>query len=227
MNSNTLTPTKISDEDFDRLLAKVYEDEPRRGRLIFAMDATMSRQPTWDMAIKLQGDMFLAVKQIGGLDVQLVFFRGFDETHHSKWLDNPERLVQLMSKIDCRGGYTQIRKVLTHVRREAKLEKVNAVVYVGDCMEEDVDELCARSAELGAMKVPVFMFQEGNDPRAMRAFKEIARLTRGAYCRFDAGSAKQLRGLLTAVAVYATGGRKALQATASKAAMVFLEQLIS
>ncbi|MGZ5919420.1 MAG: VWA domain-containing protein, partial [Hyphomicrobium sp.] len=86
-----------------------------------------------------------------------------------------------------------------------------------------------RAGELGLLGVPVFMFQEGREPRAERAFKEIARLTRGAYCPFDAGSAKQLRELLKAVAVYASGGRKALVALSeeskSGAAMRLLEQL--
>src|SRR5262245_29681143 len=114
MNSNTPIPT-ATEEEIDRFLARAYADEPCRGRLIFAMDATMSRQPAWDLAIKLQGDMFLAVQEIGGLDVQLVWFRGFDETKATKWLDGPEPLMRLMSKIDCRGGYTQIRRVLAHI----------------------------------------------------------------------------------------------------------------
>ena len=71
-------------------------------------------------------------------------------------------------------------------------------------MEEDVDRLAKLAGELGLIGVPVFLFQEGREPKAERAFREIARLSRGAYCPFDAGSAKQLRELLTAVAVYAT-----------------------
>ncbi len=96
-------------------------------------------------------------------------------------------------------------------------------------MEEDVDQLSKLAGELGLIGVPVFLFQEGHDQRAERAFKEIARLSRGAHCRFDAGSARQLRELLTAVAVYASGGRKALQdyraSTQSSAALRLLEQL--
>jgi hypothetical protein len=189
------------------------------------MDATMSRQPTWDMALKLQGDMFRAVKEAGGLDVQLVFFRGLAETRASKWVGDPDALARLMSSVACQGGYTQIRKVLSHVRREAAKTKVNAVVYVGDCMEEDIDALCAQAGELGLLGVPMFMFQEGHEPKAQRAFKEIARLTRGAYCPFDAGSARQLRELLAAVAVFATGGRKALEGAKSDAAVKLLKQL--
>ena len=134
-----------------------------------------------------------------------------------------------MRKVHCEGGHTQIRKVLSHASHEGKTAKVNALIYVGDCMEEDLDQLSQLAGELGLIGVPVFLFQEGHDQKAERAFKEIARLSRGAHCRFDAGSARQLRELLTAVAVYATGGRKALAdfraATQSSGALRLLEQL--
>jgi hypothetical protein len=113
--------------------------------------------------------------------------------------------------VDCRGGNTQILKVLKHIRKEAQEAKVDAVVYVGDCMEEHVDHLCQLAGELGLLGVKMFMFQEGRDPVAERAFREIARLTGGAYSRFDASSARQLRELLGAVAAYAAGGRAALE----------------
>lgn len=185
---------------------------PGRGRLIFAMDATMSREPTWDMALALQADMFGAVEEVGGLDVQLVYFRGAGECGTSRWVSEPKELARLMTKVACHGGYTQIGKVLSHARAEAEKRKVNALVYVGDAMEEDIDDLAGRAGELALVGVPVFLFQEGHDAAAARAFKEIARLTKGAACRFDQGSASQLRELLTAVAVYAAGGQKALAA---------------
>lgn len=196
-----------------------------RGRLIFAMDATMSRQPTWDLALSLQSELFSAVKEVGGLDIQLMYFRGFNECRASRWVGDTDALASLMRQVHCEGGHTQIRKVLSHARQENEKRKVNALVYVGDCMEEDVDHLSQLAGELGLVGVPVFLFQEGDDPRAARAFKEIARLSRGAHCRFDAGSAAQLRELLTAVAVYATGGRKALETSKSGAAVRLLEQL--
>jgi hypothetical protein len=157
------------------------------------MDATMSRQPTWDMALALQADMFKAVKAIGGLDVQLMYFRGNGECRASKWVSDPDALAHLMTRVSCAGGFTQIRKVLSHAREESAKKPVNALVYVGDCMEEDIDDLCGRAGELGMLGVPVFLFQEGRNARAEQAFREIARLTKGAYCRFDAGSARQLR----------------------------------
>jgi hypothetical protein len=83
-------------------------------------------------------------------------------------------------------------------------------VFVGDAMEEPVDDLCAKAGELGLLGVPAFMFQEGGDPIAENAFREIARLTNGAWCRFDAGASAQLRELLRAAAAFAAGGRQAL-----------------
>jgi hypothetical protein len=221
-----------SASEVDAFLTRVRQMTPaqtgRRGRLIFAMDATMSRQPTWDMALGLQADMFRAVKEVGGLDVQLVFFRGFGECGASKWVSDADALAKLMTRVTCRGGFTQIGKVLSHARRECADGKVDALVYVGDCMEENIDGLSARAGELGILGVPVFLFQEGRDPNAERAFREIARLTGGAWCRFDAGSAAQLRELLSAVAVYAAGGRKALQnwsKSGGSGARLLLEQL--
>lgn len=198
-----------------------------RGRLVFALDATMSRQPTWDTACRLQADMFAEAGAVGGLDVQLVYFRGLSECRASKFVSDPKALASLMERIDCRGGHTQIGKVLSHVRRENETTKVAALVYVGDAMEEPVDDLCARAGELGLAAVPCFVFQEGHDPVAEQAFREIARLSGGAWCRFSSGAAHELGALLRAVAAYASGGRDALHRLAGRntAAVRLLEQL--
>lgn len=182
-----------------------------KGRLVFALDATMSRQPTWDMACALQADMFREAASLGSLDIRLVYYRGFNECRATGWISESARLAQLMGRIDCRGGNTQIGKVLSEARREAVASGVRAVVFVGDAMEESVDDLCAKAGELGMLKVPVFMFQEGHDSTAEHAFREIARLSGGAWCRFDPGAAAQLRELLRAAAAYAAGGREALK----------------
>lgn len=201
--------------EIDSFLAKVASMTPsvapgQRGRLVFALDATMSRQPTWDTACRLQADMFQEAGTIGGLDIQLVYFRGLTECRASGWVAQPERLSALMERIDCRGGHTQIGKVLGHVRRESEKRKVQALVYVGDAMEESIDDLCAAAGELGLLGVPAFMFQEGHDSIAENAYREIARLSRGAYGRFAPGAAQELAELLRAAAAYAAGGMKAL-----------------
>src|SRR6195952_961470 len=200
--------------DIAAFVAKARAMSPHRegakGRMVFALDATMSRQPTWDMACALQADMFREAASIGSLDIRLVYYRGLNECRATGWISDSAQLAKLMGKIDCQGGNTQIGKVLSEARREAVASAVRAVVFVGDAMEESVDELCAKAGELGLLKVPVFMFQEGDDAVAEGAFREIARLTGGAWCRFDPGAAAQLRELLRAVAAYAAGGREAL-----------------
>jgi hypothetical protein len=201
--------------DIDAFLAQVKgltstAGPGRRGRLVFALDATMSRQPTWDTACRLQADMFREAAAIGGLDVQLLYYRGLAECRASAWVSEATRLAGLMERIDCRGGHTQISKIIAHARRETQKTKIQAVVFVGDAMEEKLDDLCHAAGELGLLGVPAFMFQEGDDPIAEPAFREIARLTRGAYCRFDPGAAQQLGELLRAAAAYAAGGMRAL-----------------
>jgi hypothetical protein len=188
----------------------------KRGRLVFALDATMSRQPTWDTACALQADMFRAAASAGGLDIQLVYFRGLNECRASGWVAGSDKLAQLMSRIDCRGGHTQIGKVLSHARQENAKRRVQALVFVGDAMEEPIDNLCAAAGELGLLGLPAFMFQEGYDPIAENAYREIARLSGGAYSHFDVGAASQLGELLRAVAAYAAGGKQALAALSAQ-----------
>jgi hypothetical protein len=227
------TDTVSNRAEIDEFLAEVksrpaMQPEGVRGRLLFGMDATMSRQPTWDRALQIQAEMFHETARIGGLDVQLVYFRGFGECQSSKWVSNPKALAELMTKVHCRGGYTQIGRVLLHIKRESAKQKINAVVYVGDAFEESIDQVCQSAGEIGLLGVPLFTFLEGRDGVAERAFREIARLTHGAFCRFDEGSAQQLRELLSAVAVYAAGGRKALQdfaKTRGGSPALLLEQL--
>jgi hypothetical protein len=202
--------------DVDSFLSKVAATPKRtqggkRGRLLFAMDATASRQPTWDTAASIQGQMFVETSALGGLDIQLAFYRGFGEFRVSDWTDNEKALLRLMTSVSCLAGATQIGKVLQHAVNEAKRGHLNALVFVGDMVEEDVDHLGTVAGELGLLGVPAFIFHEGNDPMAKFAFEQIATLTGGACMSFDANSADVLRELLAAVAVYAAGGRMALE----------------
>jgi len=182
-----------------------------RGRLIFAMDATASREPTWDTAIQIQAEMFSETAALGGLEVQLAWYRGFGEFRASEWVSDSQALVARMTRVRCLAGKTQIGRVLKNAIVEAKRGRVGALVFVGDAMEENIDTLGDLAGRLGLLGVRAFVFHEGRDATAGRAFQHIAKLTGGACCRFDASSAKQLRELLAAVAVYAAGGRAALE----------------
>lgn len=184
------------------------------GRLMFALDATFSRQPAWDMAQSLQAGMFEEAARLGGLMVKLVYFRGHDECAASRWVADGAVLSRLMGRIDCRGGATQMARVLRHAVAERRAGPLRALVYIGDAMEEEPGAVLEPAGELALLGVPVFLFQEGHDPMAAAVFGQIARLTRGAHVGFGRGSAAELGRLLRAVAAFASGGRDALSALA-------------
>lgn len=192
----------------------------RRGRLIFAMDATASRQASWDRACHIQAEMFRETTRLGGLEIQLCHFGGFREFSASTWTADADSLLRLMTAVNCQAGHTQIETLLRHAVDEAGRRTVDALVYVGDSVEEELDRLAHQAGRLALLGLPAFVFHEGDDPVAAHALREIARLSRGAYCAFDAGSPQQLRDLLSAVAVYAAGGRKALADYGQRSAVV-------
>jgi hypothetical protein len=214
-------PTESHSAEVDAFLrdlqrAPVARPAGGRGRLIFALDATASRQPSWDRACRIQGEMFEATAALGGLDVKLVYYRGFGECKASRWMANAADLHRVMRAVSCIGGETQIERVLAHAIAENQKQRVGALVFVGDAMEEKVDRLCQLAGELGLKGVPIFLFHEGGDPVAAAAFQQMAKLSRGAYLRFDLASADRLKDLLGAVAVYAAGGYRALTAYGEK-----------
>jgi hypothetical protein len=191
-----------------------------RGRLVFAIDATASRQPTWDIACALQGEMFAEAGKVGSLDVQLAYFRG-NECSHSHWTSDTQKLATIMSRIDCLTGHTQIGKVLAHIRQEHAAQPVSAAIFVGDATEETPGQLYDAATGLP----PMFLFQEGHDPVVEETFKQLARLTRGAFCMFTPGAARELADLLRAVAAFAVGGLTALADQRSERARKLLQQL--
>ena len=215
MSRDRKLPTaQESSDDVSAFLSKVASI-PRSaksggGRIIFALDATASRQPTWDQASHIQAEMFKETERLGGLEVQLLFYRGYGECKASKWLTDTKTLLRHMTGVTCLAGRTQLRRVLDHAAKEARVRKVDALIFVGDAMEEDIDAVGHKAGELGLLGLPCFMFHEGQDPISWNAFQQIARLSGGACCRFDPSAARQLRDLLAAVAVYAAGGRAAL-----------------
>jgi hypothetical protein len=198
------------------------------GKLVFALDATMSRQPTWDQACQLQAEMFAEAASIGGLEIKVAYFRGKDELKASGWMTDAKALERAMTKIVCAGGYTQIERLLALVKREHDKTRIGALVFVGDAAEEHIETLSLAAQELNTRGVRVFMFQEDDDEEAEKAFREISRVTKGAYCKFSPGSAKELGELLRAVAAYAAGGLQALgrlEAQGKQGAITLLGQL--
>jgi hypothetical protein len=187
------------------------KSSPERQHLIFSLDATASREPTWRSAQSIQGEMFDVASSLGGIEIQLCYYRGLDDFHATPWTADAAELRRAMRGVHCVGGYTQIGRLLAHVVHERKSRPIRAFLFVGDCVEEPVDELCHQAGLLALLGVRGFLFQEGHDPMAERAFRQIAGITGGAYSRFDAQSAAHLRDLLGAVAAYVSGGLKALE----------------
>jgi hypothetical protein len=224
-------PKQSTKPDIDAFLdaaAKLpAEASSGRGRLIFALDATMSRQATWDIAQSVQGRMFTTAAAHGGLEVQLVYYRGFSECKASRFVAAGQNLSSLMTKIGVGAGQTQIEKVLRHVLDETRKTPVRALVFVGDAMEESLDLLAGLAAEMGLLGVKAFLFQEGSDRVAEQAFRKIAMLTGGAYAAFDLSAPNRLMELLSAAAAYAAGGCPALEYEARARGAVAADHLLS
>ena len=193
-------------------------------RLIFAMDATGSREHSWDLATSLHGQLFQTAhsKQ---LQVQLVYYRGINQFFASSWNSSAEQLLNEMQRVRCLGGATQIVRLLKHIYNESTAAELRAAVFIGDCVEESPDELFSMAGQLGLRNVPMFMFQEGHDPITPQVFAGIARRTNGAHIPFNAGSAKELGELLGAVAAYATEGMDAFKKIKGRAATLMLTQM--
>ena len=219
MAKDQLTPSNsLSVQDFlkksDQIVA--HSDKKNTGRLLFAMDATASREQTWDMACQIQADMFMSTQDIGNLEISLCYFRGYHEFHVFDWSGNAAKLRDQMLEVRCLAGHTQIKRTLEHAVKVCAAQKVTAVVFVGDSFEESIDDVGKVAGKLGMLGVPVFIFHEGHDPTAKNAFQHIAQLTQGAYCAFDQNSVAQLKELLCAVAAFAVGGVNALEKHSQK-----------
>ena len=194
-------------------------------RLIFAIDATASRQPTWDQASHLQREMFVAAQQDNTLCVQLCYFRGFADFKAAQWTTDSEQLARQMSQVSCEGGHTQIERLLRHALSEHQKNSLKALVFIGDALEENADTLCQLAGQCGMLKLPLFIFQEGQLADAKHCFTSMASLSKGAWANFDSNSSSTLASLLGAVAGFASGGLTALEQQGTEGAKLLLKQL--
>jgi hypothetical protein len=223
-----LPARRSSKGEIDTFLKKsrdITQFQSRQPRLLFAIDATASRQPTWDTACQQQQAMFQAVAKTASLRVQLCYYRGFNEFCASPWLDSSERLASTMGQVYCEGGHTQIARLLRHALSEHNKAPIRAMVFIGDAVEENPDTLCQLAGQCGLLRFPLFMFQEGRDGAVETCFRQMSKLSGGAYARFDQHSASALAALLGAAASFAAGGRAALEKQGSESAKLLLKQL--
>jgi hypothetical protein len=220
-NVTTAATTGVREiPDHLRHLFDKRADAPPRPRLIFALDATASRERTWDLASSLTHKM---LAEISGIEVQLAYYSGQNSFVATRWISSAAALSNLMGSVRCSAGLTQIERLMRHIARENERGKIAAAVFIGDACEEIGDHVIRAAKQIDG--VPVFAFQEGHDEQVAQIFKFIATTTKGAYSRFDADSAQRLADLLKAVAAYAVGGRDALRLQDSPAARLLLGQV--
>ncbi len=218
------SPAKGEVQAFLRQAKTLRRFNAGRARLVFAIDATASRQPTWDLACELQADMFRGSADVGALQVQLAYYRGLGELHIGDWQNDTMALARSMSHVQCAAGRTQIGRLLERIIRDSA-GSARALVFIGDAVEESPARLAELAGQCRLHSMPLFLFQEGHDPEVRRVFETMAKLSGGAYSQFNESSADRLRGLLGAVARYAAGGHAALEKSASPAARALLKQL--
>lgn len=215
-------------DDVNRFLQNVEKHalvKAATNRLIFALDATASREATWDLASNLHAEVFHAAKD-ANLAVQLVHFGGYNQFRASTWNSSADALLRHMQQVRCLGGMTQIGRVLSHILKEASRDKtVKAAVYIGDMCEEPLVEIMSLAGQLGLRQTPVFVFQEHNDRYATEVFRTIAERSGGAHMPFDSGSASQLAELLKAAVVYATEGIDAVKRISSPTTRRLIAQI--
>jgi hypothetical protein len=196
-----------------------------RARLLFAMDATASRQPTWDLAVTLQADMFRASADVAPLAIQLAYYRGLGEVHFDGWQSDTAALAARMSEVHCAAGQTQIARLLRRALKQQASAQARALVFIGDAVEESPALLADLAGRCPLQRLPLFLFQEGQDSGVSACFRDMARLSGGAFSHFDRSSARRLAELLGAVARYAAGGRAALENSGGSGARLLLDQL--
>ena len=223
------TPTKSkTSRDISKFLEKgkaisaIREKQPR---LLFGIDATASRQPTWDLASRTQVELFSAAHQIANIAVQLCFYRGFGEFTTSNWLSSHLELKDFMQRVGCEGGQTQIIRLLKHAIAEHNKLPIKALLFIGDACEENPNILFDLAGQCGLLHLPIFVFQEGHEKQASKVFHRLANLSGGVHAQFDQSSASMLSSLLGALSRYITGGEKALENSAQKSDKILLEQL--
>lgn len=200
-----------------------------RPRLLFAMDATASREQSWNVALEITGAMFEAVP--GALDVALAYHGGGRVREVTPFSSNAKAFLDKVQQVRCIAGVTALNQVLD---RATQIGGLKALIYIGDCFEENSTLAVEFAQQLKLRGVRCFMFHDtssggqGYDVQtANTVFASIAQITGGALLPFDENSPDLVKALLEAIAVYAAQGIKALEQKRASlpAARLLLEQI--
>lgn len=184
-------------------------DTPKRPRLIFAVDATASREPAWAAARQVTDALVKALP--GELDVALAVHGGSRVHTFTAFTSNAAALRDQAAGVSCAAGFTRLLPILA---ASLKQPAVRVVVYIGDVFEENLLRGRRLADSMGAQGTKLIVLHDTSDPGARReaeTFWDLAKRTGGCVLPFDASAPGRLRDLLSAVAVYAVGGEKLLR----------------
>jgi hypothetical protein len=182
---------------------------PARPRLVFAVDATASREPAWAAARQVTDALVKALP--GELDVALAVHGGSRVHTFTPFTNDPSTLRDHAAGVTCQAGLTRLLPILS---AGLKAPSVRVVVYIGDVFEESLAHGRLLADTMGRQSIRLIVLHDTVDPGARRdaeVFWDLARRTGGCVLPFDANAPGRLRDLLSAVAVYAVGGEKLLR----------------
>jgi hypothetical protein len=183
---------------------------PPRPRLIFAVDATASREPAWTAARQVTDVLVKALP--GALDVALAVHGGSRVHTFTAFTSDANTLRDRAAGVSCVAGMTRLLPILS---ASLKHPAVRVVIYIGDVFEENLLRGRQIADAMGAQRTRLIVLHDTTDPAARRdteVFWDLAKRTGGCVLPFDAAAPGRLRDILSAVAVYAVGGEKLLRA---------------
>ena len=227
---------ELMSDALERMFGEVGEKQvlPGNPRVILAL-ANHGRSAGWDRAKVLQRQMFDAA--VGsGLEMKFAFYGSDDAAGvrrcriTTRWITHPDDMAGLMDRAECNCGcYVYIRDALGQAVKENEDRPMRALIIVGDAFHDDADGLdeAAMSANrLRRVGTKLFLLQQGDDPITARRLQYLAKVSGGAYFRFDPRTQEQqFSEICEAISAYATGGEEAVKATGRQAATLVLEHL--
>jgi len=227
---------ELMSDALDCMFGEVGENQvlPDNPRVILAL-ANHGRSPGWDRAKALQRQMFDAA--VGsGLEMKFAFYGPDDAAGvrrcriTTRWINDPDDMAGLMDRAECNCGcYVYIRDALGQAVKENEDRPMHAVIFVGDAFHDDpdgLDEAVISANRLRRAGTRLFLLQQGDDPITARRLQYLAKVSGGAYFRFDPRTQEQqFSEICEAISAYATGGEEAVKATGRQAATLVLEHL--
>jgi len=192
----------------------------RRPRLVFAVDATASREATWRSAQQITNKMFGVIPD--ALDVALAVHGGGDVHTFTAFSADVGEFGKRAAAVTCRSGTTRLGDIMT---RTLEAGGVRVMSYIGDAFEEDVDEVLDLAARFRLRGIQAVMLADGADGDTLAVFEQIAERTGGAVLDFRSGDLDLMGELLAGVASLAIGGRRLLEAQTTAGARLLITHL--